>query len=89
MPQLNCTLPEGLWRLLDSESRATHDPMSHIVARALASYFHVPHHTLYQVSTSTALVRACIREPCALERCEIMAILASAPSRISTVRWRS
>jgi len=56
MPQLNCTLPESLWRLLDSQSRATHDPISHIVAQALAGYFHVSHHTLYQVSTSTALV---------------------------------
>ncbi|MGC9199292.1 MAG: acetolactate decarboxylase [Acidobacteriaceae bacterium] len=41
---------------MDSQSRATHDPISHIVAQALARHFNVPHHTLYQVSTSTALV---------------------------------
>jgi acetolactate decarboxylase len=30
--------------------------VSHIVSKALADYFDVPHHTLYQVSTATALV---------------------------------
>jgi len=29
---------------------------AHIISRALADYFAVPHHTLYQVSTATALV---------------------------------
>jgi acetolactate decarboxylase len=56
MPQLNCPLPAGLWELLQSRALMTHDPVSHIVAQALAGYFNVPHHTLYQVSTSSALV---------------------------------
>jgi acetolactate decarboxylase len=56
MPQLNCTLPTGLWELLQSQSLTTKDPVSHIVAQALANYLQVSHHTLYQVSTSTALV---------------------------------
>jgi len=56
MPQLNCTLPTGLWELLQRHSLTTKDPVSHIVAQALANYLQVLHHTLYQVSTSTALV---------------------------------
>lgn len=56
MPQLNCTLPAGLWELLQRQSKETNDPVSHIVSSALATHFGVAHHTLYQVSTSTALV---------------------------------
>jgi acetolactate decarboxylase len=56
MPQLNCMLPTGLWELLQNHSQTTQDPVSHIVAQALAKYLQVPHHTLYQVSTSNALV---------------------------------
>jgi acetolactate decarboxylase len=56
MPQLNCMLPTGLWELLQNQSLTTKDPVSHIVAQALAKYLQVSHHTLYQVSTSNALV---------------------------------
>ena len=56
MPQLNCTLSAGLWELLQRQSKETNDPVSHIVSSALATHFGVAHHTLYQVSTSTALV---------------------------------
>ena len=56
MPQLNCTLPAGLWELLQGQTQKTHEPASHIVSKALADYFGVLHHTLYQVSTATALV---------------------------------
>src|SRR3984885_7457436 len=54
--QLNCTLSTGLWGLLQDHSQKTNEPVSHIVSRALAEYFQVPHSTLYQVSTATALV---------------------------------
>jgi acetolactate decarboxylase len=54
--QLNCTLSAGLWGLLQDHSQKTNEPVSHIVSRALAEYFQVPHSTLYQVSTATALV---------------------------------
>src|SRR6201993_812671 len=56
MRQLNCILSAGLWDLLQLRSKETNDPVSHIVSSALAAYFGVAHHTLYQVSTSTALV---------------------------------
>ena len=56
MQQLNCTVSAGLWDLLEKRSKETNEPVSHIVSSALADYFGVVHHTLYQVSTSTALV---------------------------------
>ena len=56
MPQLDCTLSIGLWELLRGQSQKTKEPVSLIVSKALADYFDVIHHTLYQVSTSTALV---------------------------------
>lgn len=56
MPQLNCTLSNGLWDHLQRYSRSTQEPVSLIVRKALADYLGVAHHTLYQVSTSTALV---------------------------------
>src|SRR6266550_4856231 len=56
MPQLNTTISPGLWRaLLDYAERAK-EPLAHVVSKALAEYLQVSHHTLYQVSTATALV---------------------------------
>jgi acetolactate decarboxylase len=56
MPQLNATISPGLWRaLLDYVERAK-EPLAHVVSKALAEYLQVSHHTLYQVSTATALV---------------------------------
>lgn len=56
MPELKCTLSTGLWDLLQARSQRTHEPLGHIVTKALAAYFDVAHHTMYQVSTATALV---------------------------------
>ena len=57
MPQLNCTLSPGLWTLLQEDSVRTRQTVAHIVSKALADYFDAIHHTLYQVSTSAALVQ--------------------------------
>lgn len=56
MPELNCNLSTGLWELLQEHSHRTQEPEALIVSKALADYFDVAHHTLYQVSTATALV---------------------------------
>lgn len=56
MPELECTLSQGLWELLQADSESTEQPIAHIVSRALAEYFEASHHTLYQISTATALV---------------------------------
>ncbi|MFH0342848.1 MAG: acetolactate decarboxylase [Chromatiales bacterium] len=56
MPHLNTTISPGLWRALLDSAQRTQEPLAHIVSKALAEYLQVPHHTLYQVSTATALV---------------------------------
>jgi acetolactate decarboxylase len=56
MPELNCTLSTGVWSLLQTRSQETREPLGHIISKALAAYFDVAHHTMYQVSTATALV---------------------------------
>src|ERR1700740_175670 len=56
MPQLECTISPGLWDALQSLSNSAQEPVTHIVSRALADYLDAAHHTVYQVSTATALV---------------------------------
>ncbi|HYZ85342.1 MAG TPA: acetolactate decarboxylase [Bryobacteraceae bacterium] len=56
MPQLETTVSPGLWERLQADLRRTRQPLSYIVNRALAGYFEAAHHTLYQISTATALV---------------------------------
>ncbi|RFU44398.1 acetolactate decarboxylase [Paraburkholderia sp. DHOC27] len=56
MPELNLVIPTVLDRALKDEVTRTGTTASSIVASALAEYFHTPLHTLFQVSTSGALV---------------------------------
>jgi acetolactate decarboxylase len=56
MEQLKATISRGVWRALVDHAERTREPLSHIVNKALAEYLQVSHHTLYQVSTATALV---------------------------------
>jgi acetolactate decarboxylase len=56
MPQLNATISAGLWRALLDYAESAKEPPAHIVSKALAEYLQVSHHTIYQVSTATALV---------------------------------
>src|SRR5271165_2291292 len=56
MGQLKATISRGLWRALVDHAERTQEPLAHIVRKALAEYLRVSHHTLYQVSTATALV---------------------------------
>src|SRR6516164_9523504 len=56
MGQLQANIPRGLWRALVDHAERTGEPLVHIVNKALAEYLQVSHHTLYQVSTATALV---------------------------------
>src|SRR5208283_78144 len=46
----------GLWKLLNEHSQRSKQPAAHIVSKALAEFFGIPYHTLFQVSTATALV---------------------------------
>src|SRR5215831_1958575 len=56
MPQLDATISPGLWRALLDYAQRAKEPLAHIVSKALSEYLQLTHHTLYQVSTATALV---------------------------------
>jgi acetolactate decarboxylase len=56
VPELNLVIPTCLNRALNDEMTRTGASVSSIVASALAEYFRTPLHTLFQVSTSGALV---------------------------------
>jgi acetolactate decarboxylase len=57
MPDLRCTVSEGLWQALQRHQTTTGEPLGHIIRAALAEYLQVSHSTLFQVSTSVALVQ--------------------------------
>lgn len=56
MPRLDTSISPGLWRALVDHAQRAREPLAHVVSKALAEYLQVAHHTLYQVSTATALV---------------------------------
>ena len=56
MPML-VSISKSLQNTLEKLSRETGEPISHLVSSALAHCFDVPQHTLFQVSTSGALVQ--------------------------------
>ena len=56
MPRLDTTISRGLWTGLIKYAERTQEPLAHIVSKALAEHLGTSHHTLFQVSTSTALV---------------------------------
>jgi acetolactate decarboxylase len=56
MGELKAIVSPGLWRALVDHAERTGEPVAHVVSKALADYLQVSHHTLYQVSTATALV---------------------------------
>ncbi len=56
-PRLNAEVSESVWRALSDESEQTGDSLSTVVDRALATAFDLERHSLFQVSTSNALVQ--------------------------------
>jgi acetolactate decarboxylase len=56
MPNLNCEISESLMGALQARARSSGEPLDHIVMRALADSLQIQHATLFQVSTSGALV---------------------------------
>lgn len=61
MRTLHLKLPEATWSALAARSAATGESVHHIVRAALAAHLEIEHHTLYQVSTATALVEGIYR----------------------------
>jgi len=56
MAHLSCNIPDSIWHALSEHARESGEPLAHIVTRALADHLDVSHATIYQVSTSGALV---------------------------------
>lgn len=56
MPTLTCEISQSLWTALQRKSEETGENLSHLVSRALADSLQVEHGTLFQVSTSGAIV---------------------------------
>ena len=56
MKTISCSLPDSLNAALEQRMDADKETRDHIVARALSEYLATPLHTLFQVSTSVALV---------------------------------
>src|SRR5271170_2330843 len=56
MKPITCQLPASLSIALQTRAEAENESVDHIVAVALSDYFETPLHTLFQVSTSAALV---------------------------------
>jgi acetolactate decarboxylase len=56
MHALQCRLSDSLWHALQARHRATGESIDHMVRAALAEYLQVDHSTLFQISSSAALV---------------------------------
>ncbi|HTI00474.1 MAG TPA: acetolactate decarboxylase [Acidisoma sp.] len=57
MPRLTCDISQSLWDALHRAARENGETIAHAVSRALADSLQVEHGTLFQVSTSGALVQ--------------------------------
>jgi acetolactate decarboxylase len=61
MQTLQCRVSDSLWHALQARQRATGESIDHLVRAALADYLQVDHSTLFQLSSSTALVEGISR----------------------------
>jgi acetolactate decarboxylase len=61
MRPLTLKLSSALWSAIEQHQRETGEPVHHLVRAALADYLQVDHQTLFQVSTSGALVEGIYR----------------------------
>lgn len=54
--ELRCVVSESAWRAIEAAHAQTGDSVSSLVERAIADAFGLTHHSIFQVSTSTAVV---------------------------------
>ncbi|MCR9136103.1 MAG: acetolactate decarboxylase [Alphaproteobacteria bacterium] len=54
---LNCRVSDSLWQALRAEAERTGHSISHIVQEALSSALDLEHHSIFQVSTTGAIVK--------------------------------
>ncbi|MCV0425150.1 MAG: acetolactate decarboxylase [Roseibium sp.] len=55
--RLNCRVSQNLWNELQAEAKRTGNSLSHIVQEKLGAAYDLEHHTIFQVSTSTAVTK--------------------------------
>lgn len=55
--QLNCRISESIWAALQQEVDRTGDSLSHTLENIVSSALGLDHHSIFQVSTSGALVQ--------------------------------
>ena len=55
--QLNCRISDSIWSAIEAEAAQKGETISHVVERALASAMGLDHHSIFQVSTTGALVK--------------------------------
>ena len=60
MHQLNFRIEDGLWNILREHCDKTGERLEDVFSAALADFFDIKHHTIYQISTSVALVEGVI-----------------------------
>lgn len=60
---LHLRLPAGHWQALEAHCARTGESMAHVLRAALADHLDLNHHTLWQISTSTAVVEG-VSEGC-------------------------
>ncbi len=86
MPRLTCDISQSLWDALHAAARESGESVAHLVSRALADTLQVDHGTLFQVSTSGALVEGVFDGVVPSTLCGSTGISASAPSWIWMAR---
>ena len=55
--QLKCRISDSIWSAIQDEVKRTGDSVSHVVERAVTSSMGLDHHSIFQVSTTGALVQ--------------------------------
>ncbi|MES0808473.1 acetolactate decarboxylase [Roseibium sp. SCPC15] len=55
--RLHCRISHSLWQELQAEASRTGHSLSHIVQEKLSAAYDLDHHTIFQVSTSTAVTK--------------------------------
>jgi acetolactate decarboxylase len=58
MKSITCNLPDSIYQALNKRMETGQASCDHVVSVALSRYLGKPIHTLFQVSTSAALVEA-------------------------------
>ena len=61
LKSIHLKMSDTMWNALEKRHRETGEPIPHVIRAALAEYPDVEHSTLFQVSTSTALVEGIYR----------------------------